>query len=154
LKLKDILVLSLIFKGYEPLSGRSIREYCTPFIAGPLIRSVYSSSDIAQQLFYLMLMIGGYHQVASVYLYFDSDAKKIINRHKWYFYFWPLMIAASIMLFYLVDNLWLESYLLQAYAMLTIYHYQKQNIKGRNTVFISGEYSALKKCSINRPGKD
>lgn len=100
----------------------------TPFIAGPLIRSVYSSSDIAQQLFYLMLMIGGYHQVASVYLYFDSDAKKIINRHKWYFYFWPLMIAASIMLFYLVDNLWLESYLLQAYAMLTIYHYQKQNI--------------------------
>jgi hypothetical protein len=38
------------------------------------------------------------------------------------------MIAASIMLFYLVDNLWLESYLLQAYAMLTIYHYQKQNI--------------------------
>ncbi|TXL17427.1 hypothetical protein BMR04_05660 [Methylococcaceae bacterium HT3] len=99
-----------------------------PFIAGPLIRSVYSSSDIAQQLFYLLLMVGGYHQVASVYLYFDNDAKKIINQHKWYFYFWPLMIASSIMLFYLIDNLWLESYLLQAYAMLTIYHYQKQNI--------------------------
>lgn len=108
-----------------------------PFIAGPVLRSVYSSSDIAQQLFYLVLMVGGYHQVASVYLYFDSDAKKIINQHKWYFYFWPLMIASSIMLFYLVDNLWLESYLLQIYAMLTIYHYQKQNI---------GVYSLLAPC--------
>lgn len=99
-----------------------------PFIAGPLIRSVYSGSDFSQHIFYLVLMVGGYHQVASVYLYFDSDAKKIINRHKWYFYFWPLMISASIMLFYLIDNLWLESYFLQSYAMLTIYHYQKQNI--------------------------
>ncbi|TXL05542.1 hypothetical protein BMR09_09925, partial [Methylococcaceae bacterium CS3] len=34
-----------------------------PFIAGPLIRSVYSSSDIAQQLFYLLLMVGGYHRL-------------------------------------------------------------------------------------------
>lgn len=99
-----------------------------PFIAGPILRSVYSGSDMAQQLFYLLLMIGGYHQVASVYLYFDSDARKIINQHKWYFYFWPLMISLSIMLFYLLDNLSLESYLLQIYAMLTIYHYQKQNI--------------------------
>jgi len=99
-----------------------------PFFAGPLLHTVYSGSEAAQQLFYLVLMIGGYHQVASVYLYFDSDAKKIINQHKWYFYFWPLMIASSIMLFYLLDNLWLESYLLQIYAMLTIYHYQKQNI--------------------------
>ncbi|MBT3813679.1 MAG: hypothetical protein HOE45_12200 [Gammaproteobacteria bacterium] len=99
-----------------------------PFIAGPILRSVYSGSDVAQQLFYLLLMAGGYHQVASVYLYFDDDAKKIINQHTWYFYFWPLMIASSIMLFYLLDNLSLESYLLQIYAMLTIYHYQKQNI--------------------------
>ncbi len=100
----------------------------TPFIAGPILRTVYSGSDIAQQLFYFVLMAGGYHQVASVYLYFDNDAKKIINQHKWYFYFWPLMIATSIMLFYIADIMWLESYLLQIYAMLTIYHYQKQNI--------------------------
>lgn len=99
-----------------------------PFVAGPFLHSVYASSEAAQQFFYLILMVGGYHQVASVYLYFDSDAKKIINQHKWYFYFWPLMIALSIMLFYLIDNLWLENYLLQIYAMLTIYHYQKQNI--------------------------
>lgn len=100
----------------------------TPFIIGPLIKSVYADSDIAQQVFYLLLMAGGYHQVASVYLYFDSDAKTIINRHKWYFYFWPLMIATSIMAFYIIDIPWLENYLLQIYATLTVYHYQKQNI--------------------------
>jgi len=99
-----------------------------PFFAGPLLRTVYADSEIAQQFFYVLLIVGGYHQVASVYLYFDNDAKKIINKNKWYFYFWPLMIAASIILFYIIDIMWLESYLLQIYAMLTIYHYQKQNI--------------------------
>lgn len=99
-----------------------------PFIAGPLLRSVYSNSAFAQHLFITLLLIGGVHQITSVYLYFDNDAKSIINKHKTYFYLGPIIIAILCASLFMANTQWIEDHFYTAFAMLTIFHYQKQNI--------------------------
>ncbi len=99
-----------------------------PFLVAPFLQAVYADTFITQQIFSLLLLVGGGHQVASMYLYIDREAKNIINRHKLYFYFGPFVIALSCSIFFMLDNKLIENYFWTAFAMITIFHYQKQNI--------------------------
>ncbi|MCB1864487.1 MAG: hypothetical protein KDG50_03590 [Chromatiales bacterium] len=70
----------------------------------------------------------GAHQVATLYLFTDREARAVVAADRAFFLVWPLVIVAATTVWFYFAGVTALGYFWAFFAGITIYHYQKQNI--------------------------
>lgn len=111
-----IFLFAILGSTLLPLIGLPITSY----LVGPLtMDSVYWDISI---------LIGGYgHVAATLFFYFDDDAKDLRESQRAYFFAIPFLVVTSVTFSYHFGPTFVRGTIVLSFLAWLFYHYQKQN---------------------------
>lgn len=99
-----------------------------PFLLAPLATGTTLITDRGHALLLSVLLVSGAHQPTFWYLYADRDSRSVVLGHPLFFFAAPLVILTGCVGFFLQAPAALHSYFWMAWGVLSIHHYQRQNL--------------------------